>query len=187
MKEYISLGKIIKTYNDFGVVRAQVQPVMSTEVETVALLNDWGSNSNPLEGSPCIILMVDCEPTKKYAVPFNLNDAIKIASGEKIIYNSNGTKIHLKQNGDIDIQATDDNKQPNINITASTNVNINATNVSITATDSTLNGNVTIDGNLEVTGDSTLTGTGTTIAGKNFLSHTHSGVTTGAGVTGGVV
>jgi len=47
--------------------------------------------------------------------------------------------------------------------------------------------NVKITGNLEVTGNSTLTGTGTTIAGRNFLTHQHSGVQAGGATSGGVV
>ena len=74
----------------------------------------------------------------------------------------------FKANSDIDI------------VSNSNTIKINSNGIEIT-------GNVKITGNLEVSGNSTLTGNATTIAGKQFLSHTHSGVTTGPGVSGGVV
>lgn len=169
----IKLGTIVKTTNKLNVVRAQVKPILETDVEEVALLNSWGSNSNPNIGDPCIIFVVDGASAKKYAIPFNLNDAINIAIGEKIIFNKEGnTKIHLKSDGSIDIEAVDSNTSPTINITATSGINIT--------------GDVTITGDLSVTGDSTLTGTSTTIAGKDFLTHVHSGVTSGGSNTGGV-
>ena len=133
MNDCIKLGKIVSTSNRYGVVRASVQLIMEVEevINDVILRSEWGENANPPAGTPCIVLILDSEYSKQYALPFNLDDAIRISSGEKIIYTSDNTKIYLKENGDIDIIASDDDKKPSINITASTALNITAPAVNI--------------------------------------------------------
>lgn len=58
-------------------------------------------------------------------------------------------------------------------------VNIVGTAVNITAPTVNVTGRTTIDGKTTITGD-------TDIRGKDFMTHTHSGVETGGGNTGGV-
>lgn len=103
-----------------------------------------------------------------------------------------GSVIKFDENGNIDITCT---ANETITITGNctincVNANINAsTKATITAptTDVIATTAVNITSPLTtITGALTVTGT-TTIETKPFLPHTHSGVTVGAGVTGGVV
>ena len=77
------------------------------------------------------------------------------------------------------------------NLTVDGNLTVKGT-LSVTG-DTTLSGRLTVQkdvsmsGKLSVTGDSTLSGSNTQIAGRVFTSHTHSGVTPGAGTSGPVV
>jgi phage baseplate assembly protein V len=173
MKDAIRLGTITGTSMRLGVIRAQVVFPTSATAEDVILCNGFASNSNPPVGTPCVVLAVNGDLYNKYAFPFNLEDAIRVHVGEKIIYTQYGSKIYLKKNGDIDITSTK-------------NVNVTANETNITSPSMTLNGDVKINGSLIVSGNSTLTGAGTSIAGVTFLTHTHSGVTVGPGTTGPV-
>ena len=91
--------------------------------------------------------------------------------GEIILFHPiTGSKIHFKNNGDVDITA------PNVNF--SENVNING--------DLTVSGHTTLN-TLEVTGVADFDG-GINANGTNIDdTHAHSGVSTGPSNTGGVV
>lgn len=143
--ETIRLGSIISIDNTLPILRAQIQTPTSEEAEQVVLLNTWGENAWPSIGSPCIVFVLNCDFAQKYAIPFNLDDAIAILAGEKIIYTPSGNKIYLKQGGSINIDALNDSTKPSINITATTAVNITAPAVNII-------GDETVDGFCDVTG-----------------------------------
>ena len=127
------LGTILNFNTDFPILRVQVDIPGSEGIETAVLYNPWGENSYPSVGSPVVVFILNNEFTQKYALPFNLKDAISIASGEKIIYTSTGTKIHLKQDGSIDINALNDDTNPSINIAATTAVNITTPTINASA------------------------------------------------------
>tara|TARA_R110000868_G_scaffold17344_1_gene76341 strand:+ start:21220 stop:21786 length:567 start_codon:yes stop_codon:yes gene_type:complete len=133
MNDAPRIGTITLIDNTFPIIRVQISIPGSDEIETAVLYNPWGENSHPSIGSPVLVFILNCEFTQKYALPFNLSDAISIASGEKLIYTSTGTKIHLKQDGSIDINALNDNTTPSINISATTAVNITAPSLSASA------------------------------------------------------
>lgn len=185
----IRLGTITNIYNKFGIVRAQVVVLDQESPEDVILLQPYGQNGCPPPGSMVEIFVNFNNPENTYAIPFNKDDAPVLKIGESVLYNHFGSKVYLKDNGEIDILPMEG---ANINIITTADVNIVAENVNITATNSIINGDAEITGNLvvggelDVTGDSTLTGTGTSIAGKVFLLHTHSGVTVGGSNSGGV-
>lgn len=120
------LGNIVSFNTDFPILRVQVDIPGSDQIETAILYNPWGENSYPSIGSPVIVFILNCEFTQKYALPFNGLNAISVVEGEKIIYTATGTKIHLKQDGSINIDALNDNTNPSINISATTAVNITA-------------------------------------------------------------
>lgn len=144
MIDYARLGTIQEINNDFPVLRAKVKVAGSEELETVVLWNSWGENSFPTIDSFCIIFVLHGDFAKKYALPFNVKDAISVLAGEKLIYTSTGTKIHFKQDGGIDINALNDATNPSINISATTAVNINV-NTNIT-------GNCNVSGVYKVDG-----------------------------------
>jgi phage baseplate assembly protein V len=175
--DYLRIAKIVKLefVGQLGRVRVQFQDPNSLEVENGVLLFATGDNSCPSIDDICIVLGIGDEYAQNFVIPFDVINAPKILEGEKIIYGKKGNQVYLKQDGSINI-ITGDNKQ--IDITAQGGINITGA-VNIT-------GNVAITGNLSVSGTSDLQGT-TTIETKPFISHTHSGVTIGAGNTGGVV
>lgn len=118
------IGNIVSINNDFPILRACVEVPGSGNVEEVVLWNPWGDNCYPSLGSKCLIFVMNGEFAQKYGLPFNAKDASSVAQNEKLIYTSTGTKIHLKQDGGIDIDALNDNTNPSINISASNAVNI---------------------------------------------------------------
>jgi len=80
-------------------------------------------------------------------------------------------------------------KEDTINIITTSEVNVEAPTVNVdteeanvTASDVTINGSSTVD----INGGTVTVDGNTTIEGKVFLDHTHSGVQTGAGTSGGV-
>lgn len=139
------LGNIVSFNTDYPILRVQVKISGADQIETAVLYNPWGENSYPSIGSPVIVFILNCEFTQKYALPFNGLDAISVAAGEKLIYTATGTKIHLKQDGSINIDALNDSTNPSINISASTAVNITAPVVNAS-------GNIDVDGVYKVDG-----------------------------------
>lgn len=66
-------------------------------------------------------------------------------------------------------------------------ISVSEAGVQITSPLVTVNGNLTVNGTLSSPGISSIDSTHVSIAGKDFLTHLHSGVTTGAGSSGPVV
>lgn len=64
-------------------------------------------------------------------------------------------------------------------------IEISGSSINIQGSSVTINGQTTVNGQTAINGRTTIQG-GTSIDGKDFLSHTHSGVETGGGKTGGV-
>lgn len=175
MQNLIQFGKIVSINNQFGVLRASVA-ILSDEVpEDVILVSSYGQNGNPpIAGATCLIFSPFGQETK-FGIAFNANITPVIKTGEAIIYNNKGSTVYLK-GGSIEIKS------------GSTIINLKKdNNVEITAPQVTINGNLSVSGTLGVAGDSTLSGIGTNIAGKVFLTHTHSGVTIGPDISGPVV
>lgn len=126
MIDEVRLGTIVGFNTDYPILRVQLDMPGSSEIETAVLYNPWGENSFPSIGSGALVFILNCDFTQKYALPFNLKDALSVIAGEKLIYTATGTKIHLKQDGSIAIDALNDSTKPSINISATTAVNITA-------------------------------------------------------------
>jgi len=96
------------------------------------------------------------------------------ANNTDLLVKYDGSEIKLKPSGVIDINATEANiTTPNLNITG----------------DVDITGNVTISGDLtaaNVEATSELKGATALIGGKDFATHTHTGVTPGGGTSGPV-
>jgi hypothetical protein len=161
--------KQLEFVGQLGRIRVQFQDPASTDVENGVLILPTGDNVCPSVGDSCYVLCVGDEYGMNYVIPYDIDNAPKILEGEKIIYGKKQNQIYFKQDGSISI-ATADGKQ--LDIAAQGGLNVT--------------GDVVITGNLSVSGTSNLQGA-TTIETKPFITHTHSGVTVGAGITGGVV
>lgn len=112
---------------------------------------------------------------------------IKVEAGEVVFYHPiTKSKIHFKNNNDIDIETETD-----INATCD-NINvIAATKATVTAPESEFIGNVTITGNLTVTGATALSATVTSNSKDISDTHSHTQANDSGGNieanTGGVV
>lgn len=165
---YINLGKITNLEVNNDVIYAKVNLLRNdVEIDDVIITGSMGISGFPKIGMQCIVINTDCDTSRNYGFIIDLQYIHSIENG-LVIYGKNENRVFFMDNGDIDI------------ISKKNKITLKGNSVEIT-------GDVKITGNLEVSGNSTLTGTGTTIAGKNFLSHTHSAVMPGGGVSGGVV
>lgn len=106
--------------------------------------------------------------------PFNVPSAAE--NNDDLLIAYDGSKIRFKPSGVVEAEASQiDLIADNVNIT-SPDVNIDATNVTVT-------GKLTA-ANLEAT--SQMKSATALIGNKDFATHTHSGVTVGGGITGAV-
>jgi phage gp45-like len=180
-------------------------------VRNATMLMPYGLICDPEINSEGLLFSVGGDGGRMYCIPFNPDLQPDTIKGDVILYSNKTTKITLKKNSNIEISTTKDVSVncnnltanvtgdieatcSNLGATVSGDVTVNCDNISATATTQAditapainLTGNVVITGNLSVTGTSTLTGV-TTIETKPFLTHIHSGVTSGANNSGGVV
>lgn len=165
---YNQTGKIISTeIIEQKFVYAKIKLTVSNLIiEDVIIKSPFGIVAPPTNGSVCIVSCNDQDTSQYYAEVIDTK-FVNATENATCIYGKGGNYIFFMDNGDIEIK------------NATANIKLNGSNIEIT-------GNVKITGNLQVTGNSTLTGNGTSIAGKTFISHTHSGVTAGGANTGGV-
>lgn len=165
----ISLADILSTEIIDNLIYAKVKLLRNNVIiDDVLLVNYKGISGEPQIASKCLVLNADENFTRYYGLAIDTSNELSTQKDAITLYGRGTNKVLFMDSGNIDI-ISDGNK-----------ITLKGNSIEIT-------GNVKITGNLEVSGDSTLTGNGTTIAGKNFLTHTHSGVTAGGGVTGGVV
>lgn len=130
-------------------------------------------------------LLLSAQEQNRFVMPLSSKERIHpVESGEVVFFHPvTKSKIHFKNNGDIDIETEADINVicANANITASEDINaicdnINvtaATKATVTAPESEFVGNVTISGDLTVTGATTLSDE-VTSNGKDISdTHTH--------------
>lgn len=174
---YLRLGTILRVLSTRGASSNNIDVeilLVGDEVPVFArLVNSNNSIYSPIDRTPCIVGCVN-GPDNLWAWAINFDDVMRISQGQKVIFDKSGNKVYLRGEGGLLIQTV----KGNIDITSAGEINIIG-NINI-------QGNVVITGNLEVSGISNLQGT-TTIENKPFLTHTHSGVTSGPNNTGGVV
>ena len=159
--------------DDEGRQILQLKGLDGQPLDKVERFQEYGSSSVPLPGAEAIVLSV--LGAESHGVAIAVDDRRyrprNLQPGEKVVYTDEGDEVRFKR-GKI-IAVTSGGK---VKVTAPEVVIDGATKVEIKSA-----GAVTIDGGTVI-----LTGT-TTIEGKAFLPHQHSGVETGAGNTGGVV
>lgn len=166
---YFQTGKIISSeiVEDKFIYATVLLTVSNITIEDVLIINSFGITGQPKNNSICKVFCSDKDTTEYYAHVIDLDSAKAIENGV-VVYGHGENYIFFMDNGSIEIK--------------NSNANIKLIGSSIEIT-----GNVKITGNLEVSGNSILSGSGTSIAGKTFVSHQHSGVTAGGASTGGVV
>ena len=131
----------------------------------------YGFTSVPLEDAEAIALSIG--GSRSHIVVLAVDDRRyrrkDLAPGETCIYNQHGDRVHIREDGTIDV-------------VASTKVFVDAPEVECT-------GNVLIKGNLHVEGEITCDGNVSDSAGSmqemrtTYNGHTHPGVQTGGGST----
>lgn len=167
-----------------------------------SMLMPYGLVCDPLVNSECVTFSFGGDGSRMFGIPYNPSLIPSTKKGDVILFSNKTTKIVMGKDENILVKTNKDVTVECNNLTAKattkasiesatiegtcTTARLDATTVNVTATTINLTGNVNITGNLAVTGTSTLTGT-TTIETKPFLTHTHSGVTSGADTSGGVV
>lgn len=132
---------VLETVNDSEQMQELKLNLLAGESRTnVERFQDFGFSSNPPTSSEVIALSVGGNRDHLIAiVAHDRATRVKdLASGESVVYTDDGTKIHLKKGGIVDV--------------------ITATQVNINCPESVFSGNVTIQGNLTVIGTSLLTG-----------------------------
>lgn len=206
-------GIVTKVSNDTKFFPGtQVKSFDSVDDYVMAL--PYGLSSSPPVGTPGIILQIGTSK-KEIFIPLSNETRTKgIKSGEVIIENpATNSRVHFKENGDIDITSNGNLKATvtgdtvidsggNVDINAGGDASITAGgNVTIDASETTINSDTTINGNLIVTG--TITGAGitstttvtatTSIAaatislGGTALTATHKHTETGVITTGPII
>lgn len=201
---------IVKQSDDTKEVRTlQVSGIAKQVNSGVEHLEPFGFSSNPPEGAEALKIEVGGSPAHPLIlVAFDRRYRIKnLQPGEAIVFNQWGDYIKFSQDRHIRVVADTavDVTAPNVNINATTKVTLTTPLVECSQ-------NLKVDGNLEVDGTSDLKGditaegnltaatgtiTGATLSGttdvligpthKSGAGHKHSGVTVGAGNTGGMV
>lgn len=175
---------------------------MNGRVGDAYVVSPYGVHANLPEGQPAL----NMSPDGTILMGIDPVGRIKVEAGEVVFYHPiTKSKIHFKNNKDIDIETETDinascananiNASVDINATASGDINavcdnLNAsatTKATVTAPDIELAGNVVITGTLDVGGLAGFNG-GIEANGTNIDdTHAHSGVTVGPSGTGGVI
>ena len=166
--------------DDQGFQVLQLKGLPREVLDKIERFQNYGFTSVPLIGSEAIVTFIG--GSRSHGVAIAVDDRRhrkkNLQPGESAQYSDEGDSIHLKRGkiiavtsgGEIDVTA------PKVKISGATEVTVDGGVIKLTAT-----GEVTVDG-----GTVKVIGT-TTIENRPFLLHTHSGVETGAGVSGPVV
>lgn len=140
----------------------------------------------------CTIFSVDGEEDYRVATGYTPDLRPKpLAEGEVVFYHPlTQSKMHYRNNGDIDIDVTGDNGDLNVtikkdlNITVGGDANINVTGTATVAAPTTnWTGDINLTGNIDITGTSTADDH--VSDGISGNSHVHGGVQSGTSNTDG--
>lgn len=155
------------------------------------MLFPYGMHANVDGSALALMVSVGGASDNRAAIPSSMDNRPQLAPGEVVIYSpKTGSAVTFKANGDVLVSALGDltaTVTGNASVTVGGSASVTASgSITLTAPTIALNGAVAIVGGLVadsigVTG--TLTQGGKDVGG----AHVHSGVTVGAGNTGGVV
>ena len=173
----------------------QVSSRADTAQDGVEHLEPYGFTSHPLAGATALVGNLGGNGGR--AVVILVNDRrhrIVVDEGEVAIYHQSGDFVHLKNGGEIHVKAASRVylETPLVECSANLRVRGTAHFDGAVAMLNTLNVamTVTLQAGLSVAGNTTSTGNFTTsgqvsAGGVSLRTHTHSGVQTGSGTTGG--
>jgi phage baseplate assembly protein V len=169
-------GILLEVEDDSAVFqRLKVKGLAGEVMQDVQRLQPWGFISRPPEDGKSQVLLAEVGASREHVVALNIThepSRPNIAAEESAQHGKGYVAVLAKPGGGVEIGGAGG---VSIDIDASGNVTIN-------------NGNTTINGgDITLTGGNVSIGPNTTIDGKPFLTHTHSGVTPGGGSTGPVV
>ncbi len=188
----------------------QQQVGYTRKVADAVVLQPYGVHGNIPEDTLVLLGVVGGADGDKVILGVMPPDRQTLPEGEVTYYHpATGTRIHLRNSGAIEIDTSGASGQITITtgggavnldtgggaltatvgaaavtatsvaVTSPTVSVVAATSVAVTTPAMTVSGNLAIGGTLSSVGNAT-------ISGKDFLAHTHGGVQTGAGSTGGV-
>ena len=154
---------IMKVDDTQDIQQVQVSALAEETLDKIARVQNFGFSSNPPIGSEAIIVALGGMRENVVVITAD-NRAVRIknlASGESAVYTDDGTIIHLKKGGLIDVKA--------------------ATKVLVTCPEVEITGNTKIGGNLQVVGNVVVNGT---VQGDTTINAT---VMVGAGAFSGPI
>jgi phage baseplate assembly protein V len=189
MKKLVKFTQMIKQafislVTDDSTAYPQGQAGYNNKTTDYVRLSPYGLDSNPPAGSFILLLSSQSQEAVKFGVQSDFINRFKnLKAGEVALYNTlTQSVIHLKENGDIEI----DCKNNLIGTVAGTATLTVTGNTTITTPLLTLNGDLQVNGDIDATG--TITGdTEVTTGSINLGTHVHTGVQTGGSNTGGPV
>lgn len=139
----LMIGKcIITAVNDSSAIQElQISALAGEAMNKVPRVQEFGFASNPPVGSEAIVVSLGGNRENMVVVATDKRNVRfkNLASGATAIYTDDGTVIHLKKGGLVDVIA--------------------ATKVLVTCPDVEFSGNVKIQGNLQVVGNALVNGT----------------------------
>lgn len=105
---YLIAGKaIIKAVNDGGALQElRISALAGEAMDRVTRMQEFGFASNPPEGSEAIVVALGAN-RENLVVIATENRAVRfknLASGEMAIYTDDGTYLHLKKNGQVELK-----------------------------------------------------------------------------------
>ena len=177
---------ILQATDDDGALTFQRLTVRGLHGEVfpdVQFLQPYGLTSNPEDGAQ--VALFEVGGARDHVVALLISDERNrpkdLPKGDAALHGKGYIAVHAKSNGDVVIEGGSDS--PVITVDSLANVTVDGGVVLLKG------GAVVIDGSIVVSIASPIVSiTGhTTIEGKVFLAHTHSGVTPGGGSTGPVV
>lgn len=159
------------------------------KVADAEIIFPYGVHANLSADNNTLCIVFAVEGQEDYRAAMGYTPALRpkpLEEGEVVFYHPlTQSKIHFRNNGDIDIDVAGDNgdlnatikKDLNIIVAGDATIDVTGT-ATVTAPTTNWTGNINLNGDLDVTGSSTLSAT-VTSAGKDISNtHTHSGSAT---------
>lgn len=164
-------GIIESTVDTKGVQEVKLQGLKDENMNAVPRIQEFGFASRPPKGTSAIVINLGANRDNPVIIATDHGELRfkNLGEGESAIYTADGTYIHLKAGGEVEVKA--------------------ATKLVVDVPNSEFKGNVKIEGNLEVDGDSTQTGAVThesTLEVTGLLTAT-GGVTSPGAIQGNTV
>lgn len=150
-RNLIKLCRFSKNESDNGNAPLQQVEYLGKAVDAIVVM-PYGSHANIPEDFMAVLLQLSTQEQNRVVLPLSLVERPHpIESGEVVYYHPiTGSKIHFKNNGDIDITT-----EANVNVNCD-NANVTClTKATVTAPNIDLTGDVNITGTLDVSGIST--------------------------------